>query len=110
MAEGRIEADRHEENPMFMHVTKAVLFAGLFAWAALHLSDSALVGTIAGVSLFAMRMANIVPFATSALPMLLCGLVLAQGAIAASPMGDAVRMLQTRLHGVSVALAAPLDR
>ncbi|MES2711002.1 MAG: hypothetical protein V4653_05430 [Pseudomonadota bacterium] len=95
---------------MFMHVTKALVFAGLFAWAASHLSDSTLIGTLAGAALFAMRMANLVPFATSALPMLLCGLVLAQGAMAALPMGDAVRILQNRLHGVSLALAAPLER
>ncbi len=95
---------------MFVHISKAFLFAGLFAWAAFQLSGSTVVAAVAGTALFALRMANVVPFATTALPMLLCGFLLAQGAIAASPMGDAVRMLQTRLHGVSVALAAPLDR
>ena len=95
---------------MIPHFAKALLFSGLLAWSAFELSHSATIAAMAGVALFALRMANMVPFATNAVPMLLCGFLLAQGAIAASPMGDAVRMLQTRLHGVSVALAAPLDR
>ena len=95
---------------MFLHFGKALLFSGLLAWSALQLSHSETIAAVAGVGLFALRMANMVPFATTALPMLLCGFLLAQQAMAASPMGDAVRTLRTRLHGVSVVLAAPLNR
>jgi hypothetical protein len=95
---------------MFLHITKALFFSGLIAWPVHHLSGSATVTTAVALGLFALRFANIIPFATSALPVLLCGIVLAQHVIGEPPVGEAMRMLQSRLLGVSVALAAPSDR
>jgi len=95
---------------MILHVSKALFFSGLLAWSAQQLSGSETLAGMAALCVLALRMANMIPFATSAVPVALCGFLLAQNAIGDSPLRDAMRMVQSRLQGVSVALAAPLDR
>ncbi|MBR0655148.1 hypothetical protein [Plastoroseomonas arctica] len=95
---------------MFLHISKALFFSGLLAWSVHHLTGSDAVAGIAALGLLALRLANMIPFATSALPVLLGGLVLAKVVIGEAPVHEAMRMVQSRIQGVSVALAAPLDR
>jgi hypothetical protein len=95
---------------MFLHVSKALFFSGLLTWAAFHLTGSETFAAMVGFGLFALRFANVTPFATSAVPVLLGAFVLAQLIIGEIPVREAMGMIHSRLQGVSVALAAPLDR
>lgn len=90
---------------MLLTIIKASFLAALLAWGVLHLTESLMLTGLAAATLMALRLANLVPFATAAVPVGLAAFLLLHQGAAPPSLRDTLATVHGHLGLVGVALA-----